>query len=350
MSHVSLTSAVKILEQGLPPHPDSGFLGVDLDPSEAKLVLIPVPWEATTSYGGGTSQGPAAMISASHQLDLGDQSLGQAFRAGIAVLEQPADLLALNETCKESAAVVIAAVELGQEAPKELAIVNSGSKQINEHVYRVAKEQLGAKKFVGLIGGDHACPQGLLQALSEHYQDGFGVLHFDAHHDLRNAYEGFTFSHASIFYNVMEQCKNITKLTQVAIRDYSRDERRYMDDLGSKGTTFYNRDIFRAKAVGESFDSITKRIIETLPQRVYVSFDIDALDPSYCPSTGTPVPGGLSFDEAVYILESLANSGRGVIGFDLCEVSPGETEWDANVGARMLYKLCATLLRSQRLC
>jgi len=85
---------------------------------------------------------------------------------------------------------------------------------------------------------------------------------------------------------------------------------------------------------------------------VYISFDIDALDPPYCPSTGTPVPGGISFDEAVYILEELAASGRKVIGFDLTEVTPDPQgrDWDANVGARLLYKLSGCLLRSQKLC
>ena len=106
------------------------------------------------------------------------------------------------------------------------------------------------------------------------------------------------------------------------------------------------------KAEGNTFKSIAASIVATLPENVYVSFDIDGLDPSYCPSTGTPVPGGLSFDEAVFILEELAQSGRRVVGFDLTEVAPGPdgSEWDANVGARLLYKLCGCLLRSQKLC
>ena len=125
-----------------------------------------------------------------------------------------------------------------------------------------------------------------------------------------------------------------------------------MVGLGGRGSCFYGRDIFRMKAEGRSFKSIADEIIATLPANVYVSFDIDGLDPSYCPSTGTPVPGGLSFDEAVYILEALAVSGRKVVGFDLTEVAPGAdgSEWDANVGARLLYKLCGCLLKSRRLC
>jgi agmatinase len=150
----------------------------------------------------------------------------------------------------------------------------------------------------------------------------------------------------------MKEYPAVTKLTQVGIRDYSRDERNIMTGLGTRGACFYGRDIFRMKAEGETFKSVATEIISTLPDNVYVSFDIDGLDPSYCPSTGTPVPGGLSFDEAVYILEELAKSGRRVVGFDLTEVAPDPNggEWDANVGARILYKLCGCLLRSQKLC
>ena len=145
---------------------------------------------------------------------------------------------------------------------------------------------------------------------------------------------------------------HVTKITQVGIRDYSRDEREFMQNLGDRGDCFYGRDLFRRKAEGETFKSVAADIVKNLPQNVYVSFDIDGLDPSYCPSTGTPVPGGLSFEEACYILEELASSGRRVVGFDLTEVAPAEDggEWDANVGARLLYKLCGCLLRSQKLC
>ena len=130
-------------------------------------------------------------------------------------------------------------------------------------------------------------------------------------------------------------------------RNYSRDEAQYARDNVERISVHYGHELFRRKAEGESFKQITQGIIEQLPQRVYISFDIDALDPPYCPNTGTPVPGGLSYDEACYMLQLLARSGKEIIGFDLCEVSPGEDEWDANVGARILYKLCGALISSQ---
>ncbi len=351
-TYMKFEDAMAELEQGLPPAANAGFLGVSVNPEDAKLVMIPVHWEATTSYGAGTSKGPDVVIPASHQLDMEDAAFGKAFRAGITVLPEDSIIRSLNDKAKEAAQRVIEACELREEADADLKFVNECSAKVNESVYKTAKHWLSKGKFVCVLGGDHSSPQGLIHALAETVKGGFGVLHFDAHHDLRCAYEGFTYSHASIFYNVMTSYPQVTKLTQVAIRDYSRDERAFMESLGSRGTCFYGRDLFKAKAEGKTFKSIAADIIATLPENVYVSFDIDGLDPSYCPSTGTPVPGGLSFDEACYILEALSASGRRVVGFDLTEVAPSEEggEWDANVGARMLYKLCGCLLRTQKLC
>jgi agmatinase len=347
----TLQQSIAALELGNHPAIDAGFLGSRLDPAEAKLLLIPVPWEATTSYGGGTSQGPAAIITASHQLDLEDGAFQQPYRAGIAFVPSSAEseeILELNRTAREAALRAIESLEHGTVAAEDTATVNAASERLNRHVYEQARAVRQQGKLAALVGGDHSSPQGLIQALAEEGE--FGLLHFDAHHDLRRVFEGFNHSHASIFYNVLEHYPTVTKLVQVAIRDYSRDEAGYARSQGERVSVFYGRDIFRRKAEGESFKAITQAVLAQLPQRVYVSFDIDALDPPYCPGTGTPVPGGLSFDEACFMLEELALSGREIIGFDLCEVAPGEGEWDANVGARMLYKLCGALLYSQGAC
>lgn len=353
MPHLkTLSDVIERLEQGHPPEPDAGFLGADLPPEEAALVLIPVPWEATTSYGGGTSRAPEAIIRASHQLDLEDSFFDRPYRAGITFLPNDPLIQQLNDDAKPLAQEVIEALEHGSQAEQALSLVNRASEQVAETVYRHAREQLAAGRQVAVVGGDHSCPEGLIRALAEQEEEPFAILHFDAHFDLRHAYEGFERSHASIFHNVMESVPAVSKLVQVAIRDYSREEKNYTVRLAERSEVFYAAELFRRQAGGETLQSIARSIIETLPQRVYISFDIDALDPPYCPSTGTPVPGGLSYAEAGYILEQLADSGRTVIGFDLCEVSPADNgdEWDANVGARLLYKLCATLLRSRGLC
>lgn len=349
----SYIDAMKQLESGLPANPDSGFLGCDLAPKEAKLVLIPVPWDVTTSYGKGASLGPDAVVKASHQVDLDDASFGQIYRGGIAVLEENPDVKKWNTETNISSAKVVEALTSGGEHKQELERVNKATLQVNQYVHDMAEEWLDQGLFVGVLGGDHAVPQGLIEALNAREKDGFGILHIDAHHDLREAYEGFVHSHASIHYNVMERCPKVKKLVQLGIRDYCAEEKSYMDALVAKGRgrCFYNRELANRRLDGEPFGRIVSEILDSLPPRVYVSFDIDGLDPSCCPSTGTPVPGGLSFDEAVYILERLAASGKKIIGFDLCEVAPGADgdEWDANVGARLLHKLCGALFRSNRI-
>ncbi len=344
-STLSLLDTIAELEQGNPPAAAAGFLGARLNPAEASLLLIPVPWEATTSYGGGTSNAPQAIITASHQLDLEDGAFGQPYKAGITFIEQSTEIEALNQQTREAALRVIDALEHGKSSAQDTATVNHASVNLNQYVYEQARDIRQQGKLAAVVGGDHASPQGLIRALAEEGE--FGILHFDAHHDLRAAYEGFTYSHASIFYNVLESYPEVTKLVQVAIRDYSRDEAQYARAQGERVSVHYGRELFHRKAEGESFKQISQSIIEQLPARVYISFDIDALDPPYCPGTGTPVPGGLSFDEACYMLEALARSGKEIIGFDLCEVSPGEDEWDANVGARVLYKLCGALLAAK---
>ena len=344
--------AMEKLERGTPPVEGSGFLGADLDPSEAKLVLIPSPWDVTTSYRPGTSRGPEVIIAASHQLDLDDASFGKVYRAGIAFLPHPDAIERLNAFLRIRAEKVMADLAEGEPDPGDLAAVNEGSAALNQYVRDAARVALDQGAIVAVVGGDHSSPLGLIQALGEKHPDGFGVLHFDAHHDLRNAYEGFQFSHASIFHNVMESVPAVSRLVQVGIRDFCEEEREYMTALGWRGSVFYQRDLFKRKARGDSWGSVCDDIISQLPPKVYVSFDIDGLDPACCPSTGTPVPGGLSFDEAVYLIECLAESGRQIIGFDLCEVSPdprGDNEWDANVGCRILYKLCGLAAMTQKM-
>jgi len=346
------TEAMARLAIDTPPSDDSGFLGCDLDPGEAKLVLIPVPWDVTTSYRQGTADGPAAMLRASHQIDLEDASFGQIYRGGIAMLPEPSEIRVANTKARPVVDAIIGTLSEGGVAPAaDVEWVNKACARVNKWVQETSSTHLAANRLVGVVGGDHACPLGLIEALDAREKDGFGILHFDAHHDLRDAYEGFEFSHASIHFNSMQRAKRVTKLVQVGIRDFSSDEKNFMRELGPRGAVFYQRDLARRRAEGETWAKTVQTILAELPQRVYVSFDIDAFDPALCPATGTPVPGGLGFDETVFLLEQFAASGRKIIGFDLCEVAPSTdgSEWDANVGARVLHKLCGAMLRTQGL-
>jgi len=219
--------------------------------------------------------------------------------------------------------------------------INAACRKLNEWVMNQSLSQMDKGKIPALLGGDHSTPLGLMQALASKHKS-FGILQIDAHADLRDSYEGFEFSHASIMFNALK-IPQIKQLVQLGIRDYCEDEFNIIQK-DKRITTFFDRDIKQSQYKGESWEKICDRVISTLPKNVYLSFDIDGLDPKLCPNTGTPVPGGFEFEQIVFLLEKLVASKRTIIGFDINEISPGKDEWDANVGARMLYKvanLCA---------
>lgn len=330
---------------------DSGVFGLPSTFEEASIVYLPIPWEATTSYGGGTSEGPAAILEASRQVDLFDADVVKPYEPGLFMVEESEELKAWNSEAKKLASQVIEAggrIEGNSKLQSALSRVNELSGKVNDFVHARTKELLAKKKLVGIVGGDHSVPFGALKAIGETHPS-FGVLHFDAHMDLRGAYEGFTWSHASIMRNVMDRIPQVSSLVQVGIRDFCEEEFDYASSKKERIRVFTDRDCSRRKFEGTSWAQIAREIVESLPDEVWVSFDIDGLDPRFCPHTGTPVPGGLDFQEANYLLGLLARSGRKIIGFDLNEVAPGPDgdEWDANVGARMLYKLTGWTLASQ---
>ncbi len=320
---------------------DAGIFGLPYSAAESNLIIIPVPWEATTSYGSGTSKGPEAILEASKQVDLFDFETGKSYELGYHMLKIDKSLKTLNAQAKKLAVQARTLEDKGAPAKKIATLkkqVNTISDKVNSWVYKKAQEYISKGKLVALVGGDHSSPYGIIHAVSEKYHGNFGVLHIDAHHDLRQAYEGFTHSHASIMYNVMEAPFAPKKLVQVGIRDFSEQEKDYAKQKGI--SVFYDTEIQNRKLSGETWASIVRDIIAQLPQNVYISFDIDGLSPFFCPNTGTPVPGGLDYSEALFLFKALKESKKTIIGFDLNEVAPGkDTEWDANVGARLLYKM-----------
>lgn len=318
---------------------ETGIYGLPFTPEDSRVIVVPVPFEATTSYGGGTSNGPLAVFEASKQVDLFDQETGRPYAAGIAMLPVPKNVLRWNAAAKKIASSVIekgGVVDRKTRAAAEK--VNEYGERVNEWVYEQTRAQLDAGRMPVILGGDHAVPFGAIRAYAEKYP-GLGILHLDAHADLRDAYEGFTWSHASIFNNVMRKIDDVGKLVQVGVRDLGQSERAMIDESKGRIVTFYDADLAARKEEGAPFAQLADEIIAALPHDIYLSWDIDGLDPTLCPGTGTPVPGGLSWNEAIGLLRAIRRSGKRIVGLDLCEVSPGETEWDANVGARLLYKM-----------
>jgi len=323
-----------------------GLFGLPGRAEDAAVVIVPVPWEPTTSYRKGTVAGPENILAASRQVDLFDRELGKPYEAGIAMLPVDPRIVRLNSEASALAQPIIDAGGAGTDGAllASLEQVNRQSEELNAIVEEIAGEWLDRRRLVGLVGGDHSSPFGLLRALCRR-NPGFGVLHIDAHADLRDAYEGFRHSHASIMHNVHERLPEVAAIVQVGIRDFSEEEHA-LAESSQRIQSFYDVDLATRTFSGEPFAKIAAEIVACLPAEVYVSFDIDGLDPSLCPSTGTPVPGGLTYREACALLSTLASSGRRIIGFDLNEVS-GATEWDGIVGARVLYKLVGLALRSR---
>ena len=328
---------------------DSGIYGLPYDYKQSTLIYLPVPWEVTTSYGGGTSKGPAAIFEASHQVDLFDYDVLRPYEPGLFWLKESKEVARWNREAKKKAQGIIEVggdIEGKPKLKKDLADVNKASEKLNDFVYRETAKIFKDGKIPAVVGGDHSVPFGAIQAAGD-VSNEFGVLHFDAHSDTRDAYEGFQWSHASIMRNVLDRIPQVKKLVQVGIRDFCEEEVEYCDGQKERVKVFYDGYLCKRKYEGDPWKKLVEEIVANLPKEIWVSFDIDGLDPILCPHTGTPVAGGLSFQEANFVLNTLVKSGRKIIGFDLNEVSPGKDEWDANVGARFLYKMTGWTLASQ---
>lgn len=325
---------------------DNGnFIGLPFEYAESDIVIIPVPWDVTVSYNDGTSSAPFEIQAASLQVDLHDHDVKDAWQKGLYMFPIDDSAFEQNKKLRKKAKKVIRFLEKGESIEGHKKIehildeINTKCERLHDDVYKVSKKIIEDNKLPVVLGGDHSTPYGLIKAISEKYNN-FGILQIDAHCDLRKAYEGFTYSHASIMYNVI-QFKNVKKLVQVGIRDYCEDELHEIKKSNGRITTFFDADLKTAAYEGKTWKIQCEEIVKQLPQKVYLSFDIDGLDSKLCPGTGTPVAGGLEYHQAVMLIKEVWKSGRTIIGLDLNEVcSKIGGEWNANVGARMLYKLC----------
>jgi agmatinase len=328
------------------------IFGLPFTEADAELILLPVPWEVTVSYRAGTARAPDHLLSASMQVDLFDRDMPQAWKSGFYMRKADKKILLKSDYLRKEAELYINYISQGDKVDnnkfmcKTLVEVNEGSLFLNDWVYEQSNELMNRGKMVGLVGGDHSTPYGYIRALADRHPS-FGILQIDAHCDLRDSYEGFKFSHASIMYNVLENIPQVEKLVQVGIRDYSQGEYEYI--LGHQGriVTYFDKDIKERQFEGDTWKQVAEDIVNSLPQKVYISFDIDGLDPKLCPHTGTPVQGGFETEQVFFLFRKVVESGRELIGFDLNEVGVSTSEYDENVGARILFKLCNLLTTSR---
>ena len=323
----------------------AGIFGLRHTPRSARVILIPVPFEATTS-SGGTSEGPAAILRASRQVDLFDPETGNPSESGICLLEESPDVRAWDLAARTAASHVLARGGVGEPADPALlgaaASVDALSEKMNAHVRATADLFLRRGKIVGTVGGDHSVSFGAIEAHAARYP-GLGLLHLGARAGLRRAWQGFTWSQASALENVLSRLPGVARLVQVGIRDLCEEERQRIAGSEGRVVPFFDAQLAEARLAGETWDSQCARIAGALPRDVYVSVDLGALEPP----TGAKVHGGLGFQMASSLLGAVVRGGRRIVGFDLTGAAPARdgSEGDENVGARVLYQLCGWTLK-----
>ncbi|MEY4552063.1 MAG: hypothetical protein RL099_391 [Bacteroidota bacterium] len=332
-------------------NPNNNIFGLPFSEEESSLILLPVPWEVTVSYGAGTSRAAEHIWKASIQVDLLDTDVPDGWKKGFYLRETNKKILLKSDYLRKEAELFIDYISKGEIVGnnkfmcKSLKEINEGGIILNNWVYEQTSELLKQGKQVGIIGGDHSTPLGYIKALAEKHGS-FGILQIDAHCDLRKSYEHFTYSHASVMYNVLNEIEGVEKLVQVGIRDFCSEEWDYINNSNGRVVTYFDKDIKTRQYEGETWKQITDEIVNQLPQLVYISFDIDGLDPKLCPNTGTPVQGGFESEEILYLFKKIVASGKQLIGFDFVEVGVGETDWDSNVGAHLLWRMCNLMVKN----
>lgn len=286
MENESVTSYPAFL--GLPEE-----LRASIDKSH--FVVLPCPYEQSTTYGKGTEFGPQAIIDASCQVEIFDEELW-------------------FEPWKNFGIATLKPFTYSGK-PEEF------MKKLSEY----AQPYVNKGQFVLMLGGEHAITEGLLSAVAKKY-DKLSVLQYDAHADMRPEYHGSKFNHACAAYRMMQYCK----VVQIGIRSVSEDEYKYLNTKKVKTFLMHeNLDI----------DKLIENVLSELTENVYITIDVDGIDPSVIPGTGTPVPGGFSWYEATKILRQVIAK-KNVVASDVTELAPITGSHVSEFAtAKLIYKI-----------
>lgn len=328
----------------------NNIFGLPFGVDDSRLVFIPVPWDVTTSNHQGTHKGPGMILQQSYQIDLYDPSAVNAWQEGMAMEPIDTSLVQKNHQLRSKAEQVITFLESGKKVEDNKHIeelvetVNTGCSNMIAGLEHKCLQYIANGQLPFLVGGDHSVSTGLIRALARHH-DHFGILQIDAHADMRNAYQGFLHSHASVMHHAMLNDR-VSKIIQAGVREFCDEERRFMSKHPARLHAYTDHTLHKRLFGGASWDSICREIVGHLPDKLYVTFDVDGLDPANCPGTGTPVPGGLSFNQALYLLETALKSGKRFIGADLVETGPGIT--DGIISSRLLFRMAGMVIKSNQ--
>ena len=265
------------------------------DWENSRVAVLPVPYDSTTDWRSGARDGPGAIIDASRYLELYDLELEREF------------------------------YQVGIHTMPEVQPDMAGPEHMVQRIYQLSRELIDKNKLVLMLGGEHSLTLGMVRAYQESYE-ALSVLQLDAHADLRDSYLGTKFSHATVMRRVYELCP----IVPVGIRSLSQEERSFIDESGIKPVY--------ASGLTLSEDSI-KNVVASLSDEVYITIDLDVLDPSIMSAVGTPEPGGINWYELLGLLREVAQSKR-IVGFDVVELCPGEGPLScAFLAAKLAYKL-----------
>ncbi len=282
--------------------PYLSFLGLPEElnpPQQARVAILPIPYDLTTSYQPGARRGPLAILEASTHLETYDEELGRETWEGLGIATLPA---VVPDT--------------------------SGPAATMTRIQAAAQEQVAAGRFVVGLGGEHSVTAPLVRAVRSRHPR-VGVLQLDAHADLREKFEGSPHNHACVMHRLLDEG---VPIAQVGIRSLTAEEHALIRQ-GRVCT------VFAEEAVRQPLDTWLPRVLAALPDEVYVTVDLDAFDPAIMPATGTPEPGGLNWYGALDILRAVAVARR-IVGFDVVELAPlaGQVAADF-LAAKLVYKL-----------
>lgn len=284
------------------PYNFGGLEGEHASLEHARAVVLPVPYDFTTSYQGGTRLGPAAILAASRNMELWDEEVGPVYRAGIHTLPE------LEPTAASPEAMVA-------------------------RVEQATGWILAQDKLPAILGGEHSITTGAIRAALRKYPK-LSVLQIDAHADMRDTYLDTPYSHAC----VMRRIRELVPAASVGVRSLSEEEAEY---LAAHPTPIWSTRKYRALGGPQ-------KVLDALTDDVFVTFDLDGFDPGLLPATGTPEPGGLDWYEAVDLLAAVAEKKR-IVGFDVIELAPGPGHAASDfLAARLVYRLIGLALRVGR--
>ena len=327
------------------------YFGATTSPSDADVVIVSAPWSVTSDYGRGATYTPDAIIDSSLGKELYDAPTGLSIEGRIATAEIDYNIQESSEMLGRDAERIVRhhsdrESRVSDYIARKIENVNEGFAEMHLSIYKQVKQWAEQGKRIAVVGGDHSVAFGAVKALAE-VNEGLGVLFVDAHADYSSDDEIFNYSHRSIARNIVEEIDGVAKMVQVGVRDVDRAE---VEALAAcdKVELFYAESLAARRFEGCSWGDICREVVDKLPHKVYISFDVDALKIEFCNNTNAPTPGGMTFDEALYLVNMVVASGREIVGFDISEVvSSINDKMDAIVGARLLAKLSVAMLRNK---